>query len=169
MPSALLWAYSAEKLFIISQIWKICGFSRFAFSREGFGDELPQTKPDGFASSLWEGASGAPGNFALEPETMSPCQRPHLRGGWHRAQRDDWGSFRPKSHVLGRKSQTFKQSAQKDGTKFGGSAFDRSREKSKEKLLNKLKRNDAAKRGFVQTNKISAHILFDMGTIPKKY
>ena len=37
MPSVLLWAYSAEELFLISQIWKICGFSRFAFSREGFG------------------------------------------------------------------------------------------------------------------------------------
>ena len=27
--------------------------------------ELPQSKPDGFASSLWEGAFGAPGSFAL--------------------------------------------------------------------------------------------------------
>ena len=27
--------------------------------------ELPQSKSDGFASSLWEGASGAPGSFAL--------------------------------------------------------------------------------------------------------
>ena len=31
----------------------------------GVWNELPQSKPDGFASSLWEGASGAPGNFAL--------------------------------------------------------------------------------------------------------
>ena len=29
------------------------------------GRELPQSKPDGFASSLWEGAFGAPGHFAL--------------------------------------------------------------------------------------------------------
>ena len=29
------------------------------------GGELPQSKPDGFASSLGEGASGAPANFAL--------------------------------------------------------------------------------------------------------
>ena len=42
--------------------------------------ELPQAKPDGFASSLWEGASGAPANFALQPETLPLCQRPHLRG-----------------------------------------------------------------------------------------
>ena len=35
MPSALLWAYSAERIFIILQFWKICGFSRIAFSREG--------------------------------------------------------------------------------------------------------------------------------------
>ena len=46
--------------------------------------ELPQSKPDGFASSLEEGASGAPASFALEPETVPLCQRPHLRGGWHR-------------------------------------------------------------------------------------
>ena len=39
--------------------------------------ELPQSKPDGFASSLWEGASGAPANFALVPETAPLCQRPH--------------------------------------------------------------------------------------------
>ena len=36
------------------------------------------------------------------------------------------GVFRPKFHVLGRKSQTIKQSAQKGGAKFGGDAFDRS-------------------------------------------
>ena len=46
--------------------------------------ELPQSKPDGFASSLGEGASGAAGNFALEPETVPPCQRPHPRGGCRR-------------------------------------------------------------------------------------
>ena len=46
--------------------------------------ELPQSKPDGFASSLGEGASGAPANFTLESETVPLCQRPHLRGGWHR-------------------------------------------------------------------------------------
>ena len=45
---------------------------------------LPQSKPDGFASFLGEGASGAPANFTLEPETVPLCQRPHLRGGWHR-------------------------------------------------------------------------------------
>ena len=27
--------------------------------------KLPQSKPNGFDSSLWEGASGAPANFAL--------------------------------------------------------------------------------------------------------
>ena len=46
--------------------------------------ELPQSKPDGFASSLGEGASGTPANFTLESETVPLCQRPHLRGGWHR-------------------------------------------------------------------------------------
>ena len=49
------------------------------------GSELPQSKPDGFASSLGEGASGVSANFVLQPETVPSCQRPHLRGGWHRA------------------------------------------------------------------------------------
>ena len=49
------------------------------------GDELPQSKPDGFDSSLGEGASGETGHFTVLPETLPPCQRPHLRGGWHRA------------------------------------------------------------------------------------
>ena len=35
MASAALWPCSAERIFIISQFWKICGFSRIAFSREG--------------------------------------------------------------------------------------------------------------------------------------
>ena len=35
MCSAALCTYSAERLFYISQFWKICGFSRIAFSREG--------------------------------------------------------------------------------------------------------------------------------------
>ena len=35
-------------------------------------NELPQSKPDGFASSLGEGASGVPANLALTPETANP-------------------------------------------------------------------------------------------------
>ena len=34
-PPLALWPCSAERIFIISQFWKICGFSRIAFSREG--------------------------------------------------------------------------------------------------------------------------------------
>ena len=49
------------------------------------GCELPQSKPDGFDSSLGEGASGETGHFTVLPETLPPCQRPHPRGGWHRA------------------------------------------------------------------------------------
>ena len=44
------------------------------------GARLPQSKPDGFASSLGEGASGVSANFALQPETVPSCQRPHPRG-----------------------------------------------------------------------------------------
>ena len=79
------------------------------------------------------------------------------------------GAFRPKFHVLGRKSQTIKQSAQKGGAKFGGDCFDRSRENTFEKQQNKLKRTIATNSEFAQTNKIKGYILFDMGTIPKKY
>ena len=53
--------------------------------------------------------------------------------------------FRPKSHVLGRKSQTIKQSAQKGGAKFGGGGLDRSREKVFEKQNDELKRVIATK------------------------
>ena len=35
MPSALLWAYLAEKIFLVLQLRKICGFSGVAFSPEG--------------------------------------------------------------------------------------------------------------------------------------
>ena len=49
MRTALLCAYSAEKLFIIEQCRAVCGPPGIAFSRVGFWNELPQSKPDGFA------------------------------------------------------------------------------------------------------------------------
>ena len=36
----------------------------------GFGNELPQSKPDGFASSLWEGAIGMAGKFLVTSDTF---------------------------------------------------------------------------------------------------
>ena len=57
----------------------------------GFKDKLPQSKPDGFDSSLGEGASGAPSNFVLEPETLPLCQGPISEGAVERMR--DWGSF----------------------------------------------------------------------------
>ena len=53
--------------------------------------------------------------------------------------------FRPKFHVLGRKSQTIKQNAQKGGAKFGGGGLDRFREKVFEKQNDELKRVIATK------------------------
>ena len=50
------------------------------------------------------------------------------------------GAFRPKFHVLGRKSQTIKQNAQKGGAKFGGGGLDRSRRNIFEKQQSELKR-----------------------------
>ena len=32
--------------------------------------ELPQSKPDGFASSLWEGAFGMAGRFQAKPQSL---------------------------------------------------------------------------------------------------
>ena len=67
---------------------KSCIVCKFGMAGElgmEMGDELPQSKPDGFDSSLGEGASGETGHFTVLPETLPPCQRPHLRGGWHRA------------------------------------------------------------------------------------
>ena len=37
----------------------------------GVWNELPQSKPDGFASSLWEGASDAPASFLIAPDTLA--------------------------------------------------------------------------------------------------
>ncbi|BFK47822.1 hypothetical protein I210019B1_00330 [Faecalibacterium sp. i21-0019-B1] len=39
--------------------------------------ELPQPKPDDFAGSLGEGASGETVHFAIQPETVPPCQKPN--------------------------------------------------------------------------------------------
>ena len=52
--------------------------------------ELPQSKPDGFDSSLWEGAFGIAGKFAVKLQTFRVCSLPlggavaqRLRGyGW---------------------------------------------------------------------------------------
>ena len=64
----------------------------FLRKRGAAGDKLPQSKPDGFDSSLGEGASGETAHFACEPGSVPPCQGPHPRGGWHGDSRD-WGSF----------------------------------------------------------------------------
>ena len=45
------------------------------------GNELPQSKPDGFASSLGEGASGAPGSFA-RPLRHLRCQLSQRESLW---------------------------------------------------------------------------------------
>ena len=78
-----------------------------------------------------------------EKASGSALASPFGRGGCERSEqterartlpgRADFPSFRLKSHVLERKSQTFKQSAQKDGAKFGRDAFDRSRKNIFEK------------------------------------
>ena len=85
------------------------------------GNELPQSKPDGFASSLGEGASGVPptsvlalsvtcgasspkgrasgetGDFAIYPITFPPCQGPHLRGGCLRSRLGEFWQIPPQA------------------------------------------------------------------------
>ena len=38
--------------------------------------KLPQSKPDGFASSLWEGAFGIAGKFAVKLQSFRVCSLP---------------------------------------------------------------------------------------------
>ena len=85
------------------------------------GSELPQSKPDGFASSLGEGASGVPptsvlalsvtcgasspkgrasgetGDFAIYPITFPPCQGPHPRGGCLRSRLGEFRQIPPQA------------------------------------------------------------------------
>ncbi len=44
-PLAAVVIVAAERIFIISQFWKICGFSRIAFSREGSWRETAFAAP----------------------------------------------------------------------------------------------------------------------------
>ena len=44
---------------------------RYSIFTGGVWNELPQSKPDGFASSLWEGASDAPASFLIAPDTLA--------------------------------------------------------------------------------------------------
>ena len=67
MRSASLCAYSAEKLFLIEQCRSVCGRSGIAFSRV---EKLPQSKPDVFASSLWEGAFGMVVQFSAKVQSL---------------------------------------------------------------------------------------------------
>ena len=69
MPSVSLWAYSAEKLFLISRLSRSAERSKRIFTK-GVWNELPQSKPDGFASSLWEGAFGMAGKFPAKPQSL---------------------------------------------------------------------------------------------------
>ena len=98
-----LWAYSAERIFIISQFWKICGFSRIAFSREGswrktafaaplsakarrcgLASSPSQSKPNDFASSPKGRAKSTPGNFLVSPNALATGFKSWLplRGSW---------------------------------------------------------------------------------------
>ena len=42
----------------------------------GVWNELPQSKPDGFASSLWEGAFGIVAQFPAQAQSLRACPLP---------------------------------------------------------------------------------------------
>ena len=70
--------FSGKNIFIFGIQKSLRAFLNPLFT----GGKLPQSKPDGFASSLREGASGETGNFALEPETVPLCQWLSLWESW---------------------------------------------------------------------------------------
>ena len=67
----------------------------------GFG-ELPQAKPDGFASSLGEGASGAVAKFLIASETLAmvltACALSVFASQIHLSQRERQEHYRKLSH-----------------------------------------------------------------------
>ena len=79
------------------------------------------------------------------PQSFPSRQRRPLGGAVTALAVTEGVFFRPKFHVLGRKSQTIKQNAQKGGAKFGGDGLDRSRKKIFEKQNDELKRVIATK------------------------
>ena len=64
--------------------------------------ELPQSKPDGFASSLWEGASGAVAKFLIASETLAmvltACALSVFASQIHLSQRERQEHYRKLSH-----------------------------------------------------------------------
>ena len=65
-----LWPYSAEKLFYNFGIPERLRTLRYAIFTGRVWNELPQSKPDGFASSLWEGAFGMAALFLAEAQSL---------------------------------------------------------------------------------------------------
>ena len=71
-----LWPYSAEKLFYNFGIPERLRTLRVSIFTGGAWNELPQSKPDGFASSLWEGAFGIVALFPAKVQSLRECPLP---------------------------------------------------------------------------------------------
>ena len=150
MPAACALGMNSGKIILIEQCRAVCGPPGIAFSQMELGRQGADAAPASYGSG---GAAGE--ELALSASLRSAalpkgeplawrhsfrlnCKvcgfaraSPFGRGGiasamTERASPLPGGAFRPKFHVLGRKLQTIKQSAQKGGAKFGGDAFDRS-------------------------------------------
>ena len=96
-----LWPYSAEELFF-SQFWKICGFSRIAFSREGSWKGTAATNFTVLALSVTCGDSSPKGRafgitvqFPVKVQSLRQRQRLPLRGSWQSRQALTEGVRRP--------------------------------------------------------------------------
>ena len=63
MAAACALAVFSGKIFYNFGIPERLRTLRYSIFTGGVWNELPQAKPDGFASSLWEGASDAPVKF----------------------------------------------------------------------------------------------------------
>ena len=74
----------------------------FAFVAGGVQNELPQSKPVGFDSSLGEGASGMAGKLLIALETLAPrktaCALSVFASQIHLSQRERQEHYRKLSH-----------------------------------------------------------------------
>ena len=123
MPAACAWRIFSGRIILNFGVQKRLRAFLYPFFTGGVWNELPQSKPDGFASSLGEGASGGTGRFALTPGTSPPCQRPHLRGGCRRRRLGEFPRQRLRGRARCRGTNPFRLAASRQATFPKGDGF----------------------------------------------
>ena len=73
--SSLLRIFSGRIIYNFAILENLRIFQNCLFTG-GVWNELPQSKPDGFASSLWEGAFGMAVQFPAKPQSFRACPLP---------------------------------------------------------------------------------------------